>query len=137
MDTDRIIKLCARLKLSADEGKAVEIEGEVKEAGLKKISLCLVGKLLSAKLTNRNAIDRKRVLMGGPWNFDNAMLVLEVPTGIGKVKDIDVGASGDCFGKFLRLRVAIDIQTIAESITGQDGGDRGRENAYHQIRASS
>ncbi|KAL5753227.1 hypothetical protein ACOSQ2_023734 [Xanthoceras sorbifolium] len=84
--------------------------------------------------------------MGGPWNFDNALLVLQIPSGygdfsemsfqwsdfwiqihnaplicmtkniglmlgerIGKVKDIDVGASGDCFGKFLRVKVSIDV----------------------------
>ncbi|KAH7557336.1 hypothetical protein JRO89_XS11G0122900 [Xanthoceras sorbifolium] len=83
--------------------------------------------------------------MGGPWNFNNVLLVLEVPTGYGdfsemqfrwadfwiqvhnvplvcmsknirlllgqsisRVKDIDVGASGDCFGKFLHLIVSID-----------------------------
>ncbi|KAL5768079.1 hypothetical protein ACOSP7_014658 [Xanthoceras sorbifolium] len=27
---------------------------------------------------------------------------------IGRVKDIDVGASGDCFSKFLRIRVSIN-----------------------------
>ncbi|KAH7566568.1 hypothetical protein JRO89_XS08G0190500 [Xanthoceras sorbifolium] len=90
-------------------------------------------------------MDRKPVLMGGPWSFDNALRVLEIPTGfgdfakmqfqwmkfwiqihnvplicmtkniglflgqsIGMVKDTDVGASGDCFGKFLRVRVSID-----------------------------
>ncbi|KAL5757093.1 hypothetical protein ACOSQ2_021839 [Xanthoceras sorbifolium] len=94
-----------------------------------------------------NAMDRKRVLEGGPWNFDNALLVLEIPTGfgdltdmefrwtpiwiqihniplicmtkqigfqlgqhIGTVKEIDVGSSGDYFGKFLRIRVCVDIQ---------------------------
>ncbi|KAL5865350.1 hypothetical protein ACOSQ3_002864 [Xanthoceras sorbifolium] len=178
MDTDAFSKLCARMKLSEEEGKTVNIDGVVKEDGLRKISLCLVGKLVTSKLTNReafrsliakiwrttqavevenvkenvyafhfqNMMDRRRVLLGGPWNFDNALLVLEVPTGygdfsemkfrwaefwvqvhnvplvcmtrnvglflgkhIGQVKEIDVGASGDCLGKFLRIRVAIDI----------------------------
>ncbi|KAL5851838.1 hypothetical protein ACOSQ3_006956 [Xanthoceras sorbifolium] len=178
MDTDGITKLCANINLLAEEGAVVHIERVEKEDGVKKILLCLVGKLLTTKLTNReafralitkiwltihavevknfrdsiyafhfqNAIDRKRVFMGGPWNFDNALLVLEIPSGygdfskmrfshtdfwiqiqyiplicmtknisfligrrIGQVRDIDVGASRDCFGKFLHLRVTIDI----------------------------
>ncbi|KAL5850007.1 hypothetical protein ACOSQ4_008020 [Xanthoceras sorbifolium] len=178
MDADGITRLCARMTLSEEEGVAVNIEGATKLLGMEKLSLCLVGKLLTSKITNRDAFrsliariwrtsgtlevetvrenvyafhfqnnsDRKRVLMGGPWNFDNALLVLEIPSGygdfsemsfqwsdfwiqihnaplicmtkniglmlgerIGKVKDIDVGASGDCFGKFLRVKVSIDV----------------------------
>ncbi|KAL5829848.1 hypothetical protein ACOSQ3_019316 [Xanthoceras sorbifolium] len=33
---------------------------------------------------------------------------LHLGQNIGQVKDIDVGASGNCLGKFLRLRVEID-----------------------------
>ncbi|KAL5736787.1 hypothetical protein ACOSQ2_031575 [Xanthoceras sorbifolium] len=94
----------------------------------------------------QNALDKNRVLAGGPWNFDNSLLILEEPRGwgdiskmsfskadfwiqihnvpllcmtrniglqlgakIGKVKDMDVGASGDCTGKFLRVRVEVDV----------------------------
>ncbi|KAL5825065.1 hypothetical protein ACOSQ3_021128 [Xanthoceras sorbifolium] len=34
---------------------------------------------------------------------------LQLGSKVGKVKDIDTGASGDCMGKFLRIRVNIDI----------------------------
>ncbi|KAL5776413.1 hypothetical protein ACOSP7_009339 [Xanthoceras sorbifolium] len=114
----------------------------------------------------QNALDKNRVLAGGPGNFDNSLLILEEPRGwgdiskmilkrcespssaprigpagsgrgvlqdfwiqihnvpllcmtcniglqlgakIGKVKDMDVGASGDCTGKFLRVRVEVDV----------------------------
>ncbi|TXG57565.1 hypothetical protein EZV62_015394 [Acer yangbiense] len=90
--------------------------------------------------------DRRKVLAGGPWSFDDALIVLEEPTGkgairglkfdvvefwvhisnlpllcmtkeiakflggiIGEVREIDTGPIGDCLGKFLRVRVAIDI----------------------------
>ncbi|TXG63514.1 hypothetical protein EZV62_010508 [Acer yangbiense] len=93
-----------------------------------------------------NQEDRCRVLAGGPWSFDNSLLVMEKLNGlgeIGKVRfqrvefwvqihnapllcmtkelgeylgkiigdlvDIDVGSTGECFGKYLRVRVAIDI----------------------------
>ncbi|KAH7576353.1 hypothetical protein JRO89_XS01G0043200 [Xanthoceras sorbifolium] len=44
------------------------------------------------------------VLSGGPWNFNNDLLVLEEPNGlgifltelVGKSDDIDLGASGNC-----------------------------------------
>ncbi|TXG72019.1 hypothetical protein EZV62_000598 [Acer yangbiense] len=90
--------------------------------------------------------DRKRVLMGGPWSFDGALIVLEEPEGkgainsllfnsvdfwvqisnvpmicmtkdigkflgsiIGEVREVDVGPSGDCLGKFMRVRVAVEV----------------------------
>ncbi|KAK1550870.1 hypothetical protein Q3G72_026149 [Acer saccharum] len=90
--------------------------------------------------------DRWKVLAGGPWSFDNALIVLEEPAGkgairslkfstaefwvqisnipmlcmtmdigrflggiIGEVREVDAGPSRDCLGKFLRVRVAIEI----------------------------
>ncbi|KAL5827963.1 hypothetical protein ACOSQ3_019805 [Xanthoceras sorbifolium] len=35
-----------------------------------------------------NVIDRNRVLKGGPWSFDNSLLVLEVPTRFGSVANM-------------------------------------------------
>ncbi|KAL5739108.1 hypothetical protein ACOSQ2_028288 [Xanthoceras sorbifolium] len=93
-----------------------------------------------------NLSDRKRILAGGPWNFDKVLIVLEEPRGagnigdmlfkeselwvqvhnvplvcmtreiglfigrqIGEVCDIDLGATGDCLRKFLRVQVKVDI----------------------------
>ncbi|TXG70717.1 hypothetical protein EZV62_005652 [Acer yangbiense] len=61
--------------------------------------------------------DRRKVLLGGPWSFDDALIVLEELAGKGaitslkrgEVREVDSGPSGDCLGKFLRVRVAIDI----------------------------
>ncbi|KAL5739486.1 hypothetical protein ACOSQ2_028666 [Xanthoceras sorbifolium] len=94
----------------------------------------------------RNSVDRKRIMAGGPWNFDRSLIVLEEPKDngvigslkftqaefwvqvhnvplvcmtreiglflgrkIGAVRELDLGATGDCMGKFLRIRVLIDI----------------------------
>ncbi|TXG46581.1 hypothetical protein EZV62_027919 [Acer yangbiense] len=94
----------------------------------------------------QNLEDRRRVLIGRPWSFDNFLIVLLEPYGkgdimnmkferaafwiqihnvpllcmtkkighflgsmIGDVEDIDEGASGDCDGKYLRVRVAINV----------------------------
>ncbi|TXG71586.1 hypothetical protein EZV62_000165 [Acer yangbiense] len=87
-----------------------------------------------------------KVISGSPWSFDNALMVLEKPVGmgtieslkfsqaefwvqiykipilcmtkeigrflggmIGEVLDIDGGNSGDCVGKFMRVRIRMDI----------------------------
>ncbi|KAL5847391.1 hypothetical protein ACOSQ3_010915 [Xanthoceras sorbifolium] len=66
MDTEGITKLCAGLKLIEEEGEAVHIRGTVKADGMKKISLYLVRKLLTSKLTNRDAF---RSLIGKIWRM--------------------------------------------------------------------
>ncbi|KAH7544060.1 hypothetical protein JRO89_XS15G0098100 [Xanthoceras sorbifolium] len=135
MDPQELSKLCETLSISEVDGPRINFSGDIKEAGSKKISLCLV-----------DLADRRWVLSGGPWSFDGALLVLEEPSGlgdfnkmqfdkadfwiqlhniplfcmtkeaglqlgskVGKVKDIDTGPSGDCMGKFLRIRVNIDV----------------------------
>ncbi|XP_050222721.1 uncharacterized protein LOC126672813 [Mercurialis annua] len=90
--------------------------------------------------------DRRRVLAGGPWNYLEKLIVLEVPTGLGDynsmafdqasfwvqihnlplmclskeagrslganlglVEEVDPGASGDCTGRYIRVRVKMNI----------------------------
>ncbi|KAL5740379.1 hypothetical protein ACOSQ2_029559 [Xanthoceras sorbifolium] len=165
MNVDDIASRCAALSLETDfmEPRFV-LETPLREAGARKLALCLVGKILTTKLINREAFraiipkiwrttqtfimenvkenvfvfqfqnqaDKRRVLTGGPWSFDKCLIVLEEPLGdgkflemgfnnvqfwvqlhnvplIGQVTDIDVGATGDCLGRFLRVRVVIDV----------------------------
>ncbi|KAL5835241.1 hypothetical protein ACOSQ4_014738 [Xanthoceras sorbifolium] len=75
MDTKGITKLCEGMKLSREEGVAVSIEGAMKEDGIKKISLCLVGKLLTANLMNRDAF---RSLIARIWRTTQAVKVENV-----------------------------------------------------------
>ncbi|TXG53199.1 hypothetical protein EZV62_022368 [Acer yangbiense] len=69
-----------------------------------------------------NSEDRNRVWGRGPWHFDKCLLVLEKPTGTGEITKIakwmaeQIGEvieipteSRDCWGKFLRIKVRIDI----------------------------
>ncbi|TXG60643.1 hypothetical protein EZV62_015216 [Acer yangbiense] len=77
----------------------------------------------------RDKYDLDRVMVGSPWNFDNALITMVIPSGqgtidsleeiweflggmIGEVIEMDRGASGDCVGKFMRVRVRVrvDIQ---------------------------
>ncbi|KAL5758173.1 hypothetical protein ACOSP7_020784 [Xanthoceras sorbifolium] len=96
--------------------------------------------------TFSSPVDRRRVLGGGPWSFDNALLILEEPIGnrdlanmkfervmfwvqihngpllcmtrdigtflgglIGDVAELDTRLRGECFGKYLRVRVWVDV----------------------------
>ncbi|TXG69153.1 hypothetical protein EZV62_004088 [Acer yangbiense] len=66
----------------------------------------------------KDAYDLERVLAGGPWSFDNALLVMDRPVGKGTIEslrfseviEVDGGASGDCVGKFMRVRVRVNIE---------------------------
>ncbi|TXG69845.1 hypothetical protein EZV62_004780 [Acer yangbiense] len=114
MSTNEIVNLCASMSLKEREGPDYR--------------------------------DRIRILTGGPWTFNNFLLILKEPKGkgdilgirfdqaefwvqihnvplfcmtkriwsllgsiIGEVMDIDKGASGDCDGKYLKVRVVIDV----------------------------
>lgn len=107
--------------------------------------------------------EKKRVLNEGPWSFNNSLIVLVEPVGVGDiskmrfnevsfwiqlhdlpvicmdkeigwrlgkmigvVEDIDTGASGDCLGKYLRVRVRIDVEQPLEravNFVRKDGED--------------
>ncbi|KAM2897343.1 hypothetical protein COP2_006999 [Malus domestica] len=47
--------------------------------------------------------DCSSVLNGGPWSFKQMLLVLAI------VKECDVLEHGDCLGKFLHIKVDIDM----------------------------
>ncbi|KAK3189523.1 hypothetical protein Dsin_029084 [Dipteronia sinensis] len=183
MDAEDIAAMCASLSLSEQEreseGPVQRLEGNLKSAAMHRMSLCVVGKVLSNKKVNweafmrvirriwqvdkgldiesvtrnmftfhfRDEDDMSRVISGSPWSFDDALIALERPSGkgtvkslgfnwadfwvqihqvpllcmskdigwflggmIGDVMDVDGGAAGDCVGKFIRIRVRINIK---------------------------
>ncbi|TXG73116.1 hypothetical protein EZV62_001695 [Acer yangbiense] len=173
---DDISRLCAELSIHGKDEKVWSVQSVVTKAAEKKLDLCLVGKILSSKHVNRESFmavipriwqtaveielvqdntfmfsfrhpgDRFWVLFGGPWSFDNCLIVLEkfdrvgdiarlpfdrvvfwiqifnapllcmtkemgefIGSCVGDLVDIDVGVTGECYGKYMRLRVAIDV----------------------------
>ncbi|KAK2639029.1 hypothetical protein Ddye_026824 [Dipteronia dyeriana] len=178
MDTVDISLLCASLSIHNRDGPIQLLDGILMNDAKKRLSLNLVGKILSNKMVNRDAFmrvvgkiwqvrhdvdiesidgnmfslqfideyDLERVIYGGPWSFDKVLIVMEKPEGkgsidslrlnwadfwvqihqvpliymtkeigrflrgmIGQVLDVDRGASGDCVGKFLCVRVRVNI----------------------------
>ncbi|KAK2664984.1 hypothetical protein Ddye_003558 [Dipteronia dyeriana] len=105
--------LCATMSLKELEGPVRKLEGDLKIDGERKLSLCLVGKVMANKLIHRDVFwrvllriwklrksiyvevvsdniftyhfqdteDRRRVLTGRPWSFDNFLIVLVEPNG--------------------------------------------------------
>ncbi|KAK3229147.1 hypothetical protein Dsin_001028 [Dipteronia sinensis] len=103
MDSEDIAYLCASLSIS-------ECDGKLMDEAINRLSLYVVGKVLSRKRVNRDAFmrvidahDLNKVVSGSPWSFDNALIAMERPV------EVDGRTSGDCVGKFLRIRVRVDI----------------------------
>ncbi|TXG60616.1 hypothetical protein EZV62_015189 [Acer yangbiense] len=155
MDAEDIARLCGSLSLIERDGPVRKLDVNLNTAAIERMSLCLVGKILSRKTVNREAFirvmgkeeeDQNRILSRDPWSFDDALIALEKPTGkgtmeslsfktavfwvqihqipllcmtrdnrwflggmIGEVVDIDGGFLRDCVGKFMRVRVRIEI----------------------------
>ncbi|TXG55227.1 hypothetical protein EZV62_020483 [Acer yangbiense] len=91
MDADEVASLCAALSLKEKYGPLMPLQVDLKNKGEKLLALRLVGKILSNKLVNREEIG---IFLGKM---------------IGDFKEVDVGPSGECVGKFLRVRVVINV----------------------------
>ncbi|KAK3193471.1 hypothetical protein Dsin_024781 [Dipteronia sinensis] len=177
MDSEDIASLCASLSISECDGHVQLLDGKIMAEAINRLSLCVVGKVLSRKIVNRDAFIRVigkiwqikqgmdikpvtgntfsfhfrdehdlKVVSGSPWCFDNALIVLERPVSMGTIDSLVLnqadfwvqihqvpllcmtmeigrflggmigivlevygGTSGDCVGKFLRIRVQVDI----------------------------
>ncbi|TXG53415.1 hypothetical protein EZV62_022584 [Acer yangbiense] len=116
--------MCASLSLMEKEGPIRRLNEDLKQAGVHLMSFSLVEKILANKQINWEE-DKIKVLKGGPWRFDDALMVLEELEGkgdiksmlfnkvlgsiLGKVKEVDGGDSSVWMGKFLWVRVEIEI----------------------------
>ncbi|TXG57107.1 hypothetical protein EZV62_018420 [Acer yangbiense] len=107
MDSEDISRLCASLSLIEREGPVRKLGGNLKQAALQRLSVSLVGKILTNKMVNREAFMR---VISRLWHVYKGVDI-ESLTGemIGDVVEVDGGLAGDCVGKFLRVRVRIDI----------------------------
>ena len=120
MDSRNIEALCASLSISNRErdGPIQRLDENLKKVAMHRFSLCMVGKILSNKIVNKEAFmrvigkiwrvdegmdiesvkgnmfsfyfkdedDLNRVLSGGPWSFDDALIAMEKPIGRGTIE---------------------------------------------------
>ncbi|KAL5778004.1 hypothetical protein ACOSP7_010930 [Xanthoceras sorbifolium] len=110
MEPEEIARRWAKLSLSDDDGPIAMVDEGLKAEGIRRLSLSLVGKIVSNREVNREAfrntiasiwrtksevevesigVNLKRVLEGGPWSFDKNLLALKEAVGIGRVSEID------------------------------------------------
>ncbi|TXG55262.1 hypothetical protein EZV62_020518 [Acer yangbiense] len=61
--------------------------------------------------TSKSADDWRTVLQGGPWSFNRALLVLVEQVGISDIQEIEIDKdkNGECFGKYIHVRVVINV----------------------------
>ncbi|TXG71466.1 hypothetical protein EZV62_000045 [Acer yangbiense] len=123
MDSGNIEALCASLSLSdrVRDGPIQRLDVNLKNIAMHRLALCVVGKVLSTEVVNREAFmrvigkiwrvdkgmdiesvtsnmfsfhfrdeeDMNRVLVGGPWSFDDAIIALEKPMGKGTIESME------------------------------------------------
>ncbi|KAK3211797.1 hypothetical protein Dsin_016503 [Dipteronia sinensis] len=178
MNADELAMLCSALSVEEQKRPVRILDTKLKDQGVRRLSLCLVEKILTTKLVNRVAfinvmtsiwrvnegVDfewaegntfaihfknlevRIRIIAGGLWNFDRAIVVFEEPSGdrdilsmsfsqaifwiqihnlplicmteeigtflgkmIGEVRDIDLESAREGNGRFIRVRVVLNV----------------------------
>ncbi|KAK2641361.1 hypothetical protein Ddye_023124 [Dipteronia dyeriana] len=114
MDADELVKLYDALSVKDKDRPVQTLDVSLKVEGEQRLALCLVGKVLTNKVVNREAFldvmkkiwrvdggveiepikgnmfafyfksqeSRQRILKGGPWSFDRAIIAFERPSGV-------------------------------------------------------
>ncbi|KAK2655326.1 hypothetical protein Ddye_008378 [Dipteronia dyeriana] len=126
MDAFEVARLCESLSLD-EEGRIIhQLEKDFQQEGLRDVSHCLVGKVLSGKKVNRDVFnglieqlwssigkveielvgdnifmfyfrkleDQNRIWQRGPWHFDNSLIILEKPDGLGDISKLKFNQVG-------------------------------------------
>ncbi|KAL5827863.1 hypothetical protein ACOSQ4_019660 [Xanthoceras sorbifolium] len=94
MDPKEILRRCAKLSLTEDDGPIAQIGVDLQEEGMRKLSLSFVGKVLANREVNTEAF---KSFVPMVWRTTK------------EVEDIDAGDSGDCLGKFVRVCVMLNV----------------------------
>ncbi|KAL5750648.1 hypothetical protein ACOSP7_025251 [Xanthoceras sorbifolium] len=94
IDSKEILRRYAQLSLSEDDGPVTKIGSEIREKRVRKLSLSLLGKIIANKEINREAF---KATIQFIWRT------------VKEVEEIDIGVEGDCLGKFIRVRVMVDV----------------------------
>ncbi|TXG66435.1 hypothetical protein EZV62_007710 [Acer yangbiense] len=91
MDPEEISRLCVSLSIKGKDEKLWSVRETLKDSASKKLNLCLI------QIPNAPLLCMTKEM----GEFLGQL--------IGELIDIDVGSNGECFGKYMRLRVAIDV----------------------------
>ncbi|KAK2654951.1 hypothetical protein Ddye_008003 [Dipteronia dyeriana] len=92
MNADDIAALCAAMSLKELEEPVRKLEGDLKNDGERKLSLCLVGKVLANKLIHRDVFQRVLLRI---WKFLKVHVVINVLIPLRRILRLDVLGDGD------------------------------------------
>ncbi|TXG46182.1 hypothetical protein EZV62_028316 [Acer yangbiense] len=133
MDQEEISKLCDSLSIHGKEEKLWSVQETLKESTGRKLDSCLVGDIFRVLAGGLWSFDNSLLVLEklsstrdiARLGFNKVVFSVQIPNAhllcmtkemgeflgqlIGELVDIDVGVTGECFGKYLRLKVAIDI----------------------------
>ena len=94
MDSEELIRRCEAISLKLEEDDMIDFAGKMKAKGEKIAAHCLIGKIYHTRGVSREGEkvesmgenififkfalegEKKRILRGGPWHFNNSLMVL-------------------------------------------------------------
>ncbi|TXG72615.1 hypothetical protein EZV62_001194 [Acer yangbiense] len=133
MDLNEIARLCESLSIKSKEEKIWGVNENLKAVAGKKLEFCLVGKILSYKHINGEAF---RAVIPRIWRTQGLEIELNsmgdirdfLGRLIGDLIDIDVGSIEECFKKYMRVRVGIDVSKPLKRFLRMDLSGNGEES---------
>ncbi|TXG48778.1 hypothetical protein EZV62_024653 [Acer yangbiense] len=113
MNADELAMLCGALSVKEKERPVRTLDNNLIDKGAQRLSLCLVGKVFASKLVNRAAfID----VMTSVWRVNEGVKLnglkdigLFLSKMIGEVSEIDMVSAREGNGRYIRVRVVIDV----------------------------
>ncbi|TXG59981.1 hypothetical protein EZV62_014554 [Acer yangbiense] len=163
MNSEDIASLYASLSISSCDGPVQLLDGKLIDDARHRLSLCMVGIILSSKWVNRDAFmrvigkiwqvkqgldiesvsrntftfhfrdeyDLNSVISRGLWSFDNALIVMEKPVGIGNIDSLSF-SQADFWAQIHQVPILCMTKEIGRFLGGiigevldVDGGNSG------------
>ncbi|TXG60476.1 hypothetical protein EZV62_015049 [Acer yangbiense] len=106
MSVVELAGLYENLSLAEEDGAMLEASEEVQQEGAVDVDRSLMGRVLSGKR------ERNRFWQRSPWHFGKSLIVLEKLVGSGDVSKLGFNRAEECWGKFIRVKVQIDISKL-------------------------
>ncbi|TXG48172.1 hypothetical protein EZV62_027466 [Acer yangbiense] len=102
MGSEEIEKLCTSLSLKEREGPVHKLHDGLKLSGAQKMSL------ISRIWKLRGGVEIE-VVTSNVFAFHFQLLEDRQKVLNGEVREVDIGPTGDCLGKFLRVPMSIEV----------------------------
>ncbi|TXG48914.1 hypothetical protein EZV62_024789 [Acer yangbiense] len=168
MDSEDIASLYASLSINSRDGPVQLLDGNLMNDAKHRLSLCLVGTILSSKWVNRDAFmrvigkfwqvkkgldiesvlgnifsfhfrdeyDLNRVSSGSPWSFDNALIAMEKPVGMGTMESLSF-SQADFWVQIHQVPLLCITKEIGRFLGGMIGAVLDRSSFFSPVITDS